>query len=126
MEGVLLLTAGTSSVVVVERLSEELQELIRARLSAVCHGAVRAAEDEEFYSYSRTVAEFLRRFDPKPKKIKTGMVGELLVHIFAGMTFPSLASGAVFFNKEERSMKKGFDLTFHDDSRQELWYAEVK
>jgi hypothetical protein len=39
---------------------------------------------------------------------------------------PSLTSAAVFFNKEERSIKKGFDLTFHEVGSDAVWYGEVK
>ncbi|MGO1435847.1 MAG: hypothetical protein ACTHV4_09690 [Canibacter sp.] len=32
----------------------------------------------------------------------------------------------MFFNKEERSLKKGFDLTFLEEGTSRIWYAEVK
>lgn len=37
-----------------------------------------------------------------------------------------MSSSAVFLNKEERSIKKGFDLTFHSAADEALWYGEVK
>ena len=53
------------------------------------------------------------------------MVGELLFHVLMSIENEYIATSA-FFNLEERSFKKGFDLSFFSVENQELWIAEVK
>lgn len=54
------------------------------------------------------------------------MAGELLVHlVFPGEHF-DLTSGGIFFNKEEKNIKKGFDLMFLEGTSSGVWYGEVK
>lgn len=83
-------------------------------------------EDPEFYSFKQTVREFLARYRTKPDTTKVGMIGELLTHVLASQLFPELQNVSLYFNKEERSIKKGFDLTFYESAHSRIWYAEVK
>ena len=126
IDGIRLQAAGNSALVVVESISDKFKIHLRERLAAFCYGAVQAAEDSTYYSFEKTVEEFLDRYEKKPDSTKIGMAGELIVHVLMPHTHPQLSSSAVFFNKEERSIKKGFDLTFHAVDGQAIWYGEVK
>lgn len=112
--------------VIIRDVSDEFRSHLRERLAEYCYGATVVSEDTSFYSFQKTVEEFLRRFEPKPLATKIGMAGELLVHVLMPLLQEELTSSAVYFNKEERSIKKGFDLTFLGADESEIWYGEVK
>lgn len=126
MDGIELIDIGKAHLVIVRAVSDEFQTHLRERLAAYCYGATVAGEDSEFYSFDRTMEEFLERFEPKPRATKIGMAGELLTHILMPVIYPDLSVASVYFNKEERSIKKGFDLTFFDPTGASVWYGEVK
>jgi hypothetical protein len=54
------------------------------------------------------------------------MVGELLSHILLGHQENNLTSLSILKNKEERSIKKGFDIIYCEIENNKLWYSEVK
>lgn len=62
----------------IEDFSDELQKIIRERLSAICFGVSDAASGKKLYSYSSTIKEFMSRYDSKPTNTKKGLIGELL------------------------------------------------
>lgn len=126
MDGINVVSTGDAAVLILEDVSDELKELLRNRLAAFCYGAAEVAPDADYYSFEATVTEFMLRYDKKAPTTKVGMIGELVVHVLVEGAHPTLSSSAVYFNKEERSIKKGFDLTFHEASKQSLWYGEVK
>lgn len=126
MEGVRTIANDDIHIAIVDTVSAELQDLLRADLSAYCYGATRIIEDTNFYSYEKTVLQFLERFRSKSATVRMGMAGELLVHALIGQTAFSITSASVFFNKEERHIKKGFDLTFFAENATRAWYGEVK
>lgn len=126
MEGIEVDRRGTATLVIIRDVSDEFRSHLRERLAEYCYGATVVSEDVSFYSFRKTVAEFLRRFEPKPLATKIGMAGELLVHVLMPVLQEELRSSAVYFNKEERSIKKGFDLTFLGAGESEIWYGEVK
>lgn len=112
----------------VEYLSDELKEEIRKRLVAVCHGADQACSEEILYSYKETVREFIRRYKTDrntSEERKKGMIGELLVHVLVEIE-GHYTTASPFFNMEERSFKKGYDIALFDASTHELWIAEIK
>lgn len=120
------MSTGESVAVVVHELSDELRALVRDRLAEICYGSAEILEDPEYYSFENTVEEFFKRYDKKPLTTKLGMAGELIVHSLMPEHHADLLNTSIFFNKEERSIKKGFDLTFTTLSMDELWYGEVK
>ena len=113
------------SLVTVDHFGPELESLLRTRLAELCWGDTEAHGDPEYFSLSRTAEEFLDRFKEKSDETQTGMLGELLSHLLVPLVHPELERTALLFNKEERNIKKGFDLTFRNDSSA-LWYGEVK
>ena len=126
MQGVEVAGVDPLCVIVVQDLTDELRRHIMAHLSAICYGDQLVVEDAGFYSFTRTVREFLTRFDSKPEKTQLGMVGELLIHVVAPMAYGDMMVASIYLNKEERSIKKGFDLTFATSDWSAVWYAEVK
>lgn len=126
MDGVEVTGDDDFKLVLIRFISEELKDHIRTHLSALCYGMPYTTEDPDYYSFKRTVQEFLARYNTKPDNTKVGMIGELLTHVLAAQLFPELQNISLYFNKEERSIKKGFDLTFFENERSTIWYAEVK
>lgn len=126
MDGIDVKVTESATLVIVRAISEDFRVHVRDRLAEYCYGAVTVSEDLNFYSFEKTVAEFLRRYDPKPRMTQLGMAGELIVHVLMPLLHAELTSAAVYFNKEERSIKKGFDLTFLGSSDTTFWYGEVK
>lgn len=126
MQGISVVSTGEAVAVVVHELSDELKALVRDRLASICYGSADILEDPEYYSFENTVEEFLKRYDTKADTTKLGMAGELIIHSLMPEHHLDLMSTSILFNKEERSIKKGFDLTFTTQSMDELWYGEVK
>jgi hypothetical protein len=126
IEGVDFLEVPGGAMVVVNYLSDDLKSHIRNLLGQLCHGKPFVIEDPETYSFAATAAEFIKRYRLKGPKTQLGMVGELLTHLFVEDAFGDLASFSPYFNKEERSIKKGFDLTFFHAKDKSIWYSEVK
>lgn len=110
----------------IEKFSDELKDKIRSELVSVSYGAAQSASLPEYYSYKNTLTNFLDRYKNKPDDTKKGMIGELLAHVLMPTIFTNLASLSVYFNKEDRSIKKGFDIVYLDTSINDLWYSEVK
>lgn len=106
--------------------SYDLQKIIRERLSSICFGMSDGESGKKLYSYQSTIKEFLNRYDSKPPNIKKGLIGELITHILISEFFPEYAIVSPFFNLEERSIKKGFDVVLTSIRDNELWITEVK
>lgn len=126
MRGTTLVETNGVVSLIVDFISPEIGSTLLRRLNTFCYGAEKIQDDMDFYSVKNTLEQFFERYDSKSDKIKTGMIGELLVHLFLDYTHPTLTSSAVFFNKEEKSIKKGFDLTFYESGTESIWYGEVK
>lgn len=112
----------------IEELSNDFKEEIRKRLVAVCHGSDQANSHSKVYSYNETVKEFIKRYK-SPKNASTdrkkGMIGELLVHVILEME-GTYITASPFFNMEEKSFKKGYDIALFKANTNSLWIAEVK
>lgn len=112
----------------IESLSDELKQEIRRRLVEVCYGADQAQSKSKIYSYKATVKEFVKRYktnNDASEDRKKGMIGELLVHVVLEIE-GRFTTASPFFNMEERSFKKGFDVSLFEADTGELWVAEVK
>ena len=112
----------------IDGLSQELQQEIRNRLVAVCHGVDQAQSSSKIYSYKQTVKDFIKRYQTKrnssPER-KKGMIGELLIHVILEIE-GRFTTASPFFNMEECSFKKGYDIALFEKDTNELWIAEVK
>ena len=111
----------------IDYISEEFKREIRSRLVAICHGADNAQSTSLIYSYKETVKEFLNRYnvDDTTGRRNKGLVGELLIHTIIDYEGRFIAASP-FFNMEERSFKKGYDIALFEPNDRELWIAEVK
>lgn len=110
----------------IDDFSDELKSEIRDRLSAICHGPDAVSKESVFSSYKNTIKEFNKRYRSKSENIKKGWIGELLTHILLLKTHPDLEPASPFFNMEEGSIKKGFDLIVFDNKLNQIWISEVK
>jgi hypothetical protein len=54
------------------------------------------------------------------------MLGELLSHVVILKLFPDFDVVSPFFNMEEKSIRKGFDLLLYETSSNNVWITEVK
>jgi len=114
------------SILLIPELSEDIFQLIRNNLSSICHGKAKSKTSRFAYTYKNTLKEFLQRYEKKTENTKKGMVGELLSHILIQEYFPNFDTVSPFFNLEEKSIKKGFDLVLYSIENKELWITEVK
>ncbi|WP_132247226.1 Hachiman antiphage defense system protein HamA [Primorskyibacter sedentarius] len=127
LEGVQLEKSETSSLCfTIDDISDELKNVIRARLSEICYGAAKASRTSVIYSYEKTLTAFLDKFDTKSADTQKGMIGELLTHVLFLHYEDEFRAASPFFNMEEDSIKKGFDLVLHHKGTSEIWFVEVK
>ena len=110
----------------VEEFSDELKEKIREMLNSVWHGTSNYQENQEIYNYQNTIKDFLDRYNDQSPNTKKGIIGELLTHILLPHYSTNLEVISIMKNKEERSIKKGFDIVYSNNSLNNIWYCEVK
>lgn len=126
IEGIKQIDKANCTLYIIEEFSEELKQIIRDQLKGIWSGFAMADSLPEFYSYKLTLQSFLERYNPKDSKTKKGMIGELLAHILLNHTENNLTSLSILKNKEEKSIKKGFDIIYCEVDCDKLWYSEVK
>lgn len=111
----------------IDEFSDELKDLIREELNLICYGKNMVVEDDsDHYSYKRTLQDFLKRYNKQSENTQKGMIGELISHLIINKALPHLKTISVFLNKEDLSIKKGFDLNYVDVDGNTIWYGEVK
>ncbi len=126
INGVRTIENNNYSIFYIDTFSDELKQIIRDQLKGIWSGFSEADSLPEFYSYKKTLESFLDRYNPKSDDTKKGMIGELLSHILLNHQDNQLTSLSILKNKEERSIKKGFDIIYCHISENKLWYSEVK
>lgn len=126
IDGVRKEETDNATVCRVEEFTDELKYEIRNRLSTICHGKDKVEEGSVLSSYKETLKVFLRTYAEKSEDIQKGMIGELLTHILLLKEFPKYESANPYFNMEEASVKKGFDLVVFDHACNNLRVVEVK
>ena len=112
----------------IENISDELKQEIRNRLATICYGVEQTQSNCGIYSYEETVKDFIHRYKTQKDKSesrKKGMIGELLVHIILELE-GKYSTASPFFNMEESSFKKGFDIVLFEEDSKELWITETK
>lgn len=113
------------TLVIIEKLTEEIKQEIRERLSEICHGKFNINNMLKTQSYKATVKEFIRIYKKGVANRNKGIIGELLFHIVFGLNTNYMPC-SLFFNLEERSFKKGYDSVYYSSIEKKLWIAEVK
>lgn len=126
VEGVKVVKKDGYALCHISDLSTELQVLLRNNLTMICYGISSASSDKKMYNYKNTLKEFLARYENKTDYIKKGMIGELLVHLIINTFFTEYSVASPFFNLEERSIKKGFDVILTSKADNTIWITEVK
>jgi len=111
---------------IIDNFSDEIKDAVRARLCEICYGLQILQPGSMYTDYKLTLKEFLDRFDTKTPKQQKGIIGELLTHVLLRYYLDNLKPASILFNKEERSMRKGFDLIFLESEHAKVWYSEVK
>lgn len=99
---------------------ENIEMMLRNNLVGLCWGT----ENEDYYDINDVIDEFLDRFFRKSEEQQFGYIGEFLYYLYILNNADIISPVSIFFNQEEKSFKKGFDLLGYDGS--ELWYSEVK
>lgn len=112
--------------IIINSFTEDIKKLLRDQLAEICHGKDYVATGRITYSYKFTLKEFLKRYENKSKDIKIGMIGELLVHLIIKIYFDEYKSVTPYFNMEERSIKKGYDVVLTEVNSAVIWIIEVK
>jgi len=123
IDGISVIKNNEYAVFYIDFLSEELKTIIRDHLSKICWGTLNTRLAQ---NYKNTLKEFFRRFDNKEEETKKGMIGELLTHILIISFFSEFNIVSPFFNLEERSIKKGFDVVLFSEPNKEIWLTEIK
>lgn len=126
IDGILFEEKSNYAVSHVTDLTDEIKELIRKQLSFICYGQSASKSDMDIFNYSNTLTEFLVRYESKNPDKQKGMIGELLSHLIINEFFPKYNIVSPFFNKEERSVKKGFDVVLSSKKDNSIWITEVK
>lgn len=110
----------------INEFTEDFKDALRDQFAAICHGEDYASSGRVMYSYHNTVKEFLKRYEGKAPTTKVGMIGELLIHLLMGAYFDEYKVVTPFFNMEERSIKKGYDVVLTEVDNPTIWLTEVK
>lgn len=126
IDGVEFTILENSTTCHIHSFSEDLKGLLRKHLSVACHGKNLAQKGLAIYGYHHTLSELKNRYTDKTEEIRKGMMGELLANVLIQECFESFEIASPFFNMEEKSQRKGFDLLLIEISNNELWITEVK
>jgi len=126
ISGISVINESDLTLFIVENFSFDLKQRIRNNLSKICYGEADIETGLELYSYKATLNEFLIRYNSKTDKQKIGMIGELISHILLTETLIDYGIASPYFNLEERSVKKGFDIVVFERLNEKIWITEVK
>lgn len=126
IDGVNILKKTNYSLLYFNSFSDEMKNIIREQLRGIYHGFNEIDLAPEFYSYKNTLSSFLDRYEGKTEETQKGMIGELLLHVLINHLDFGIKSLSILKNKEERSIKKGFDVVYFEINEKKLWYTEIK
>ena len=127
IDGVIFERNGDYAICHVENFSDQIKCLIRRNLATICHGThVSDYVNDDLYCYKSTLESFIARYNTKGDTIKIGMIGEFISHILITELFDEFSVVSAFFNLEEKSIKKGFDLLLYSSLDKSVWITEVK
>lgn len=103
-----------------EKDYEKLKKIINDNLIDLCWGK----ENREIFNIKDVIDEFMDRFYKKPIEQQYGYIGEFIYYLYILQNNNIIKPFSLFFNQEEKSFKKGFDLLGFDGKK--FWYSEVK
>ena len=103
------------SVLDIESITEELKEFIDENIHQICLG-----ETGDLHTIKLDLKERIERWNDKNKEI--GSIAEFFAHLY--LRYYGYKQECLFFNLEERSLKKGFDGLYSMDD--EFWFVESK
>jgi len=110
----------------VSEISDDLKTIIKRDLSCICHGDYASQSGLNSHEYKSTIREFLVRYQSKHESVKKGMIGEMLAQLILREYLPEFRIASPYFNQEEKSIRKGFDIVAYQEGKHELWITEVK
>ena len=111
----------------VKNFTEKFKNYIKSVLTVVCYGlSIDKPEQIKYYPFEETIKSFKERYDNKTEDTKKGMLGELLAHILINLYVDNLKVFSPYFNKEETSIRKSFDILYIDTQKNCIRYGEVK
>lgn len=126
LAGISYVIKNEYSLFTIQDFTDEIKDALRSQLAVICHGEEKVKSCRKAVNYANTVKEFLKRYEDKSEDIKLGMIGELLIHLLIFNYIDSFKTVTPYFNMEERSIKKGFDLVLTENDNPTLWITEVK
>ena len=126
INGVRVVKNGSCHIFYVDSFTDELKNEIKDQLAGIYNGLSDTIQLPEVYNLNNTLKNFVEIYSSKSGKTKKGMIGELLAHVLLNAYFNDFTSLSVLKNKEERSIKKGFDILYFDELLGQIWYSEVK
>lgn len=126
MDGVVFHEENNTALCCIESFSDELRKSLRENLSCICHGKEKSNSERLMYSYNATIKAFWARYCNKKRETQIGMLGELLSHVIILNLFHQYEVISPFFNLEEKSIKKGFDILLFEKNSKLVWITEVK
>ncbi|WP_303732466.1 Hachiman antiphage defense system protein HamA [Idiomarina piscisalsi] len=126
IEGLIINSGADYLTCHIQSLTHEIKNCIRNHLQNICYGTALAERGLSGQTYQRTLKAFRSRYTPKTDNIKKGMIGELITHVVIFELFENLDVISPFFNMEEKSQRKGFDLILAEASGEDVWITEVK
>lgn len=107
----------------IKELNQSLKKYIDEHLVEVCEGVYSDSTLENVKENIRALFKDKNSKDPsKFSNWEMGAVAELFIHLY--LKYIGLKQECLFLNLEERSIKKGFDGYYSDDSEQ--WIMESK
>ncbi|KTS01274.1 hypothetical protein [Pantoea dispersa] len=126
LDGVQFLLKNGYGLCHISNFSDELKLALKNHLTRICHGETHSRSGYAMYRYKPTVEAFLERYEKKSANTQKGMIGEFLSHIIINELLDNFETASPFFNLEEKSIKKGFDLLLYSTSDHKVWITEVK
>lgn len=103
------------SVFDIESITEELKQFIDENIHQICLG-----ESGDLHTIKLDLKERIKGWKDQNKEI--GSIAEFFAHLY--LRYCGYKQECLFFNLEERSLKKGFDGLYSMDD--EFWFVESK
>lgn len=108
---------------IIEHFSDDLKCAIKNNLYNICWVF---EKETPGVSFKDTIKEFIYRCEEKSESKVMGFISEFLVHILIKEYYENLSILTPFFNMEERSARKGFDIIIYNKNNNELIIDETK